>query len=408
MEKTSEYQNLLNFLYQVPIGLAQINNDGFIKQFNATGAQFMMPLIESNNLDTENFFTMLEVINESLVKKIRDGITQKVRKIITNEIYTFEIVVKDRVEVKHFSFSVIYIDDASILVSFNDVSERQEREIQFRQVLQDKAIEQGKFEVASGILHDIGNAVVGFGSYINKTKRFIDQNDSKNLKKLSVFFVQQLPSFEQAIGTVKAGALVKLLDGIEKNYENTIQELKIAISDQVAIISHIQDILNIQRQYISGQENFEWGAVNMKVLINDCLAMQAASLQKRKISVKMDMFNLPVIVKGDRTKLMQVVLNIIKNAYEAIESYENSNREMIIKLQEDDENWILLFSDSGVGFKSDDANKFFTKGYTLKSNGTGLGLYNSRNIMQTHHGDMKIYSEGIGLGAVVTLIFAKK
>src|ERR1700733_11769774 len=80
--------------------------------------------------------------------------------------------------------------------------------------LLDKAIAQGKYEIASDVLHDMGNAVVGFGSYLTRIRRSLEQNNLQNLQNLAGFFAAQQTAMNAAIGEAKSGAVVSMLNSI--------------------------------------------------------------------------------------------------------------------------------------------------------------------------------------------------
>ena len=66
----------------------------------------------------------------------------------------------------------------------------------------------------------------------------------------------------------------------------------------------------------------------------------------------------------------------------------------------------LIITDNGHGFDEKTANLFFVRGFTTKKNGTGLGLYNCRTIIESHAGSFEIKSPGPGLGALSVIRFA--
>src|SRR6202047_3696554 len=83
-----------------------------------------------------------------------------------------------------------------------------------QEAILDKAIAQGKFEIAADVLHDIGNAVVEFGSYLTRIRRSVEQNSPENLKTLAGFFAGQQSAMGAAMGEAKAGAVVSMLNSM--------------------------------------------------------------------------------------------------------------------------------------------------------------------------------------------------
>jgi PAS domain S-box-containing protein len=268
----------------------------------------------------------------------------------------------------------------------------------------DKAIAQGKFEIASEVMHDIGNAVVGFGSYITRIRRLLEHDNPQKLQNLAGFFQVQQPALSVAIGEAKAGAVVNMLKGITETQKSNEEEIRRSISEQINIITHIQEILDIQRQYISGHNSNERKPVSISNIINDSLAMLLAATDKTGISVTSNIApDLPSI-KGDRTKLMQVIMNILKNSIEAIDA-ASTEKTILLNAFAHDGRAVIQVKDTGKGFDQHIASQLFRRGFTTKASGAGLGLHNCRTIIESHEGVINITSEGPGKGALTTIEF---
>ena len=268
----------------------------------------------------------------------------------------------------------------------------------------DKAVAQGKFEIASDVMHDIGNAVVGFGSYLTRIKRLQEQDNPENLQNLAGFFEDKQEAVAVAIGEVKAGAVIKMLYGMAQTQRKNQEEVGKSITEQLNIISHIQEILNIQRQYITGHESQERKPVNLRNIVNDCLSMLFASIDKLGIAVSLNIAMEKPIIKGDRTKLMQLMLNILKNSIEAIDK-NAAEKNIAISAYAYTSRLIIQVKDTGEGFDSSTAEQLFEKGFSTKQSSSGLGLYNCMSIVESHEGTINMSSDGRGMGALTTISF---
>jgi len=195
-----------------------------------------------------------------------------------------------------------------------------------------------------------------------------------------------------------------MLNGITQTQRNNQDELRKSIAEQLNIITHIQEILDIQRQYIMGHESQERKPVNLRNLINDCLAMLLASIDKMAIAVSLNVSADLPLIKGDRTKLMQAILNILKNSIESIEP-GSSNKNIVLNAYTNSDSVVLQVKDSGVGFDDSTAKQLFQRGFTTKSSASGLGLYNCRSIIDSHEGSINITSDGPGKGCITTIDF---
>jgi signal transduction histidine kinase len=165
-------------------------------------------------------------------------------------------------------------------------------------------------------------------------------------------------------------------------------------------------MLAIQRQYIAGEGAKERKASNLRAILNDCLSMLYASFDKKGITLSVNATAEAPVIYGDRTRLMQVIMNILKNSIEAI-GKDASDKTIRIRLYSEDNFLILEVEDTGNGFDAGTAARIFERGFTTKSSGTGLGLQHCRGIIESHAGTISLSSEGVGKGASVQIKFKK-
>jgi signal transduction histidine kinase len=302
----------------------------------------------------------------------------------------------------HFVFTINRIFSDCIIIHFDDITERRLKEKIMQQVLSDRTIMQGRFEITANVLHDIGNALVGFGSYLNRIKRSLEQESTDNLLNLVDFFNGQQEALVTALGDTKAGAVIKVLGGIAQMHKSNRDDIGKSISEQQHIIRHIQDILNIHRQYINGHDTEGKKPLSIAGVIRDCMSMLLASFTKRGITVSLDIPDELPVIKGDRTRLMQVILNVFKNSIEAINVYApDKNISLQVRVQG---HWMIIeIQDSGNGFDEEITKMLFKRGFTTKSSGSGLGLSSCKAIVEGHDGTIEMKSDGPGKGAATTI-----
>jgi len=293
------------------------------------------------------------------------------------------------------------VQQAADLKSLNEQLTRQkEQELE-------KAIAQGKFEIASEVLHDIGNALVGFGSYLNRINRALDKDNIATIKNLDLFIKARKTELTTAIGADKVTALMAVTEGIVNTQTENKDEIGKSVNELLNIVTHIQEILNIQRQFVRGREGaHERKPVNLVNIIDDCKAMLFASFDKKGIQLKIDIKPGDYIIKGDHTKLMQVILNVLKNSVEAID-FDTTEKKITVSLSLYETNKVIELKviDNGQGFNKETGKRLFERGFTTKKSGTGLGLYNCKSIVESHAGSFEIKSDGQGLGATTLIKF---
>ena len=108
---------------------------------------------------------------------------------------------------------------------------------------------------------------------------------------------------------------------------------------------------------------------------------------KSKVSVRTDFIANSISVEGDRVQLQQVILNLILNAIEAMNSVEEGARELSISTEQNQTSGVLIaVRDSGPGIDQEHFERVFDPFYTTKTSGLGMGLAICRSIIDAHGG----------------------
>jgi signal transduction histidine kinase len=96
--------------------------------------------------------------------------------------------------------------------------------------------------------------------------------------------------------------------------------------------------------------------------------------------------DLPTVI-GDRIQLQQVILNLLRNASDAMTDVHDRPRQVLVRTERDDGDRVrVTVRDAGAGFALESPERLFEAFYTTKSNGMGIGLSVSRSIVERHHG----------------------
>lgn len=388
-----------------PLGLAEILENGEIVKLNIYGQAFLEPICEVFKVDITNIFNILDRFYIGFSEKIREN-QQVAEQIVHNDLHSFRLPLPHDQTERFIQFSVTRLFENCIIVAFEDLTSKRQEEEAMHQVSLDSAVAEGKFEIASEVLHDIGNAVVGFGSYLTRLSRSMERSNVANLENVAAYLKKQQATLSTALGEEKTIALLELMDGIAKVEKENHEETSRSIVEQLNIISHIQEILTIQRQYVIGHGAPERKSVNLKEIVKDCQSMLFASYDRKGIALSFKSTEQSPTVKGDRTKLMQVILNLLKNSIEAID-LDAAQKKINIDLTLENDILQLMIKDTGKGFDPMTSGNLFERGFTTKKSGTGLGLYNCKSIIESHAGVIDIQSEGPGMGATTLIKFTR-
>jgi len=131
-------------------------------------------------------------------------------------------------------------------------------------------------------------------------------------------------------------------------------------------------------------------ALDINTVVREVLVLSATRLQEHHVTVAMELADDLPAVRGDRIELLQVLLNLLANAIDAMERVERSERRITITTSRLDQGAVVVaVKDCGVGLDAVDMQRMFTLSYTTKATGTGVGLSVSRSIIQAHGGSIR-------------------
>src|SRR6185436_15227083 len=139
-------------------------------------------------------------------------------------------------------------------------------------------------------------------------------------------------------------------------------------------------------------------------LVEDALRLNLAAFERHHIELVREFDKNTPAVCVDRHKVLQVLINLLRNAKHAMEDVEKRGRRMVIRVGMASSDRVkIVVRDNGVGISPEDLNKIFNHGFTTKKDGHGFGLHSGANAAKEMGGSLKGHSEGPGLGAEFTL-----
>ena len=135
------------------------------------------------------------------------------------------------------------------------------------------------------------------------------------------------------------------------------------------------------------KKDFTLEPLDLNDAAREVIAFSSSYLQRKRVILRVDLAEgLPLIV-GDRVQMQQVILNLLRNASDAMGQVEDRPRELLIKTEPDTPGRVrLAVRDVGIGLGAEAKDRLFEPLYTTKSDGMGIGLSVSRSIIEKHHG----------------------
>lgn len=265
----------------------------------------------------------------------------------------------------------------------------------------------GMAEIATSVLHNVGNvlnsantAVSMIGRKINSTKishiSEISMLLETNKDNIHTFFEQdprgqRIPGYLMKLSEAWTGDKTYLLGEI-KTLEHSIHHIKEIIAKQ----NCYSRVLGLNEEIVIGD------------LIKDSLILNRSLIEKEGIHISYEC-NENLKIFTDRVKLLQVMVNLIKNSIEAVAENKTPLKKITISAaQQEDGFFDIRVQDNGIGIDPNNLSKMFSYGFTTKKNGHGFGLHTCALAIKEIEGDLSVSSPGIGQGATFKIILPHK
>src|SRR5258706_8186633 len=150
---------------------------------------------------------------------------------------------------------------------------------------------------------------------------------------------------------------------------------------------------------LANKTDIEKVSLDVNDVVREAIALVQRELIGHRVSLRMELAPALPMILGDRVQLQQVIINLVMNGIEAMQSVTDQPRELVIRSNQDETHRVLVtVTDSGVGISAENADRLFNAFFTTKASGMGMGLSICRSIIEAHGGRMSA-ANNVGPGA---------
>jgi signal transduction histidine kinase len=127
--------------------------------------------------------------------------------------------------------------------------------------------------------------------------------------------------------------------------------------------------------------------VDLNEVTREVMALSLSDLQRNRVVLQSELAEDLPAISGDRIQLQQVILNLLRNASDAMVDVHDRPRQLLLRTEREDGDRVRVsVRDAGVGVDPQNVDKLLDAFYTTKTDGMGIGLSISRSIIERHHG----------------------
>jgi PAS domain S-box-containing protein len=261
----------------------------------------------------------------------------------------------------------------------------------------------GMAEVASGVLHNVGNA---FNSVNTSATLMADQLRNSRLSslgKVSQLLEQNLPNMAEFFASDARGKqLPNFIIELARQLTRERDELSRELETLRKGVDHIKAVIAMQQNFANASSLAE--SLTLSDLVTEALTICQSSLNKSGVEITRDFRVVPPVM-ATRHRVLEILVNLIKNAeHAALATTESKPRVKFTIAASDAKNIQVSVRDNGVGISPENLQKIFSFGFTTKKDGHGFGLHNSALAAKEMSGKLFARSDGLGKGAEFLLV----
>ncbi|MGD8220564.1 DAHL domain-containing protein [Pseudomonas thivervalensis] len=268
--------------------------------------------------------------------------------------------------------------------------------------LMDTARQAGMAEIATNVLHNVGNVLNSVNISADLVSRKLRSSKALGLGKAMQLINEHTDDLghfltEDAKGKLLPGYLNQLVEAIASEQQSLTDEL----AQLSKSVDHIKDIVSTQQSYAGANSLLE--PLVVSELLEDALRMNSGALTRHHVTVIKDYGEVPRIM-GDKHRLLLILINLISNAKYAMAGVSNHARNMTLKAAVvDGETLQISVKDEGEGIPEENMTRIFAHGFTTRKEGHGFGLHSCALAAIEMNGHLTAHSEGPGKGATFQL-----
>lgn len=275
-----------------------------------------------------------------------------------------------------------------------------EREALNQQLLESSRLA-GRAEVASTVLHNVGNVLNSVNVSVDVAMRTLKQVPLHDVALIASLLQQHRHELESYLSEDLQGKQIPSYLAVLADtalHHQALMETELAgLSRNV---DHIRQVVNRQVQFAK-PSGATWESVRFQDLMEHALALYRPALDRQGCEI-VECYDRTVEGRCDRHQMLQILINLVSNAKNAMEAMPDTPHRLTLRLGfADDRPGFARFeiSDTGIGIAAEHVPRLFKQGFTTRPDGHGIGLHSASLAARSFGGSLQARSDGPGHGA---------
>ena len=260
----------------------------------------------------------------------------------------------------------------------------------------------GMAEVATGVLHNVGNVLNSVNVSGDVISERLRRSKVIELGKVAGLLTLQAADFAGFVARDPRGPHIpELISCVAEALRAEHAELLEEVESITRNIAHIKEIVSMQQGFAKGAGIVE--PLSVQTLVDDAIKINSDSFGRHQISVVQAYEEVPRVLV-DKHLVLQILVNLLRNAKQAIQESGLEPRRIVVKIQNKRADFVTVaVQDTGTGIAPENLTRIFSHGFTTKKSGHGFGLHSAALAATGMGGSLDVQSDGPGTGATFLL-----
>jgi len=261
----------------------------------------------------------------------------------------------------------------------------------------------GMAEVATDVLHNVGNVLNSVNVSCSLTIDRVKGSKIANLSKAAALLVENQNRLGEFFAKdPRAPQIPTYLSALAEHFSHEQSALLQELEQLLKHVEHIKQIVAMQQSYAKVAGVIE--TVNPTQLVDDAIQINGAALTRHEVQLRCEFDEVPMI-QTEKHRVLQILVNLIRNAKYALDESKRTDKLLTIKLGRNGGDHVKIqVVDNGVGIPPENLTRIFGHGFTTRRNGHGFGLHSSALAIKELGGSLTAHSDGTGKGATFILL----